>query len=90
MNLDIEIKFDCEYEDFYKVAECIEKMGFSFTVKVDGFDTLYWEFDFYGINLTLCYNIYEGISLFLKDSETITEVQKKLVENLADNLKKTC
>lgn len=62
-------------------------MGFVFSTKVDGFDTLYWDFDYNGCTLTLSYNIYEGVTLYASESTTLLESQKKEIRMLAEKLK---
>lgn len=83
----MEIKPDCDYADFYKVANLVESMGFAFSNKIDGFDTLYWDFDFNGCTLTLSYNIYEGVTLYAGKPANLTESQKVQVRSLAAKLK---
>lgn len=50
---------------FYQVASLLsDKLDINFTRKEDDFDTIDWDFNFQGHQLTLHYNIYTGISLF--------------------------
>lgn len=77
MKFEIEIRPDCGYVDFYTVFHTIETMGFTFTDKVDGVDTLYWDFDFRGDTMTLIYNIYEGVMLCMGDAVSLTAEKKK-------------
>lgn len=87
MRFELEIQPDCEYEDFYKAASTLEGMGYSFSDKVDGFDSLYWDFELEGNTLTLSYNVYDGMSLSVRDSESLTESQKDIMTELAEKLK---
>lgn len=87
MKFEIEIKPDCGYVDFYTVAHAIETKGCTFTDMVDGFDTLYWDFDFRGDTITLSYNIYEGIMLYMGDVASLTAEKQKEIQSLAEKLK---
>src|SRR5689334_21587087 len=50
---------------FYRVAGIInEDLHLKFVNKEDEFDSINWGFKFKGHHLTLCYNIYTGISVF--------------------------
>ena len=56
---------NCGYDKFYKTAGVIESaFRTRFIKKVDGFDSLYWDFKYHNVPLTLHYNVYLGVSLF--------------------------
>lgn len=67
---------------FYQVADILsEDLHISFNNKEDDFDTIDWEFRFKGHNLTLHYNIYNGISIFpTKTRDALNKDNKAVVE----------
>ncbi len=67
---------------FYQVADILSgDMHINFTHKEDDFDTIDWEFKFKGHNLTLHYNIYNGISIFpTKTRDALNKDNKAVVE----------
>jgi hypothetical protein len=78
---------DCGLKRFYEVANIlIDDLHIRFTNKQDDFDTLTWNFSYKGHVLTLCYNIYTGISIYpykfreapRKDNDAVIEVAKYL------------
>ncbi|RKR85194.1 uncharacterized protein DUF3630 [Mucilaginibacter gracilis] len=68
---------NCDYADFYLFAELLASLtGINYKNKFDGFDDLYWDFDFEGSEMTLSYNVYLGISinsLKFKDATPLEE-----------------
>lgn len=67
---------------FYQVADILsEDLKIKFSNKEDDFDTIDWEFKFKGHNLTLHYNIYNGISIFpTKTRDALNKDNKAVVE----------
>ncbi len=67
---------------FYQVADILsEDLKVKFSNKEDDFDTIDWEFRFKGHNLTLHYNIYNGISIFpTKTRDALNKDNKAVVE----------
>jgi hypothetical protein len=72
---------------FYQVADILSgDLQIKFSNKEDDFDTIDWEFRFKGHNLTLHYNIYNGISVFptktsgadVKDNKAVVELANVL------------
>lgn len=73
---------------FYQVADILcEALRVKFVSKKDDFDTINWDFQFHGHELTLHYNIYTGISIFpTKTREALKKANRAVVE-LANVLK---
>jgi hypothetical protein len=71
---------------FYHVAGIINDLRIKFVRKEDEFDSINWDFKFKGHNLTLHYNIYNGISVFptrtsgadVKDNKAVVELANVL------------
>lgn len=72
---------------FYLIADILkEDLQVQFTKKEDDFDAINWDFSFGKHLLTLCYSIYNGISLFptllnnarKRDSEAVVELASVL------------
>ena len=85
---------DCGLKRFYEVANILtDDLRIRFTNKQDDFDTLTWNFQYKGHGLTLCYNIYTGISIYpykfreapRKDNDAVIEVAKHLESRLLVN-----
>lgn len=76
------IEDDGGLKRFYQVADILsEDMHIKFSHKEDDFDTIDWEFRFKGHNLTLHYNIYNGISIFpTKTRDALNKDNKAVVE----------
>jgi hypothetical protein len=69
-HLQIEIVHDCDYDKFYSIAELIKKqLGIIFINKIDGFDSLFWDFEFNNQLYNLDYNIYLGVSVSVIESK---------------------
>jgi hypothetical protein len=69
---------------FYRVAGIInEDLRIKFLKKEDEFDSINWDFKFKGHHLTLCYNIYTGISVFPTKTREAAVKDNKAVEELA-------
>ncbi|HWC54504.1 MAG TPA: DUF3630 family protein [Chitinophagaceae bacterium] len=72
---------------FYQVADILsEDLRINFNNKEDDFDTIDWEFRFKGHNLTLHYNIYNGISIFPTKTRDALNKDNKAVVELANVL----
>lgn len=73
---------DGSLKQFYQVADILsEELKIKFSNKEDDFDTIDWEFRFKGHNLTLHYNIYNGISIFpTKTRDALNKDNKAVVE----------
>lgn len=72
---------------FYRVAGIInEAFHIKFTDKEDDFDSINWNFKFKGHQLTLHYNIYNGISLFPTKTNLAQSKDNKAVVDLANVL----
>ncbi|HKB43934.1 MAG TPA: hypothetical protein VKC90_06085 [Chitinophagaceae bacterium] len=69
-------------KQFYQIADILSSdFKVSFSHKEDDFDTIDWEFKFKGHNLTLHYNIYNGISIFpTKTRDALNKDNKAVVE----------
>jgi hypothetical protein len=49
------------FDKFFRWADLItDKLGVSFTRKLDDFEALYWDFLYKGTSLTLSYNIFKS------------------------------
>ncbi len=71
-------------KQFYQVADILSQdLNIRFSNKEDDFDTINWEFKFKGHNLTLHYNIYNGISLFPTKTRDALHKDNKAVVELA-------
>ena len=85
---------NCDYEKFYQATELLKKdLQIEFFLKLNDFDSFYWDFKYKGSELTLHYNIYMGISVLPKaftlasedDNEKVIEIGKFLFEKLNSN-----
>lgn len=81
------IEDDGGLKRFYQVADILsEDLRINFNNKEDDFDTIDWEFRFKGHNLTLHYNIYNGISIFPTKTRDALNKDNKAVVELANVL----
>lgn len=72
---------------FYLIADILkEDLQVNFTKKEDDFDAINWDFSFGKHLLTLCYSIYNGISLFPTLLNRSKERDNKAVVELASVL----
>ena len=78
---------DCEYDSFYHSMKLVEELGGKIIAKVDGFGTLYWDVLFLGTIITFCYNIYEGISMYLESEKYTSSKDITNVNILFEKLK---
>jgi hypothetical protein len=85
---------DCGFQEFYHVADLLkDELHVRFIDKMDGVETVYWDFKFHGQALTLHYNIYLGISVFprklqiaaAKANDAVVEVARFVEERLLFN-----
>jgi hypothetical protein len=64
---------------FYSLTEAVSKSRHvRFTGKNDEADNIEWNFKYHGHPLTLQYNIYNGVSMFIPDSKDIKSAEKLL------------
>ena len=84
---------NCEFTTFYRCVDILKKdFGIEFSSEMDGLDSLYWDFDYKESKLSLHYNIYTGISIFLVafvkasfiDNENVIEIGKLLFEKIKE------
>ena len=69
---------------FYQVADILgHDFNINFIRKEDDFDTIDWEFKFRGHNMTLHYNIYNGVSIFPSKTRDAVNKDNKAVVELA-------
>jgi hypothetical protein len=62
--IELVVNDKCEFEDFYSFAEQLsKKLCIEYKNQVNGFDSIWWDFDYQGSVLTLSYNIYLGIAI---------------------------
>lgn len=74
-------------KQFYHVADVLSRdFNVTFSNKEDDFDTIDWEFSFKGHDLTLHYNIYNGISIFPTKTRDALNKDNKAVVDLANIL----
>ena len=72
---------------FYQVADILsQEFKVNFSRKEDDFDTIDWEFKFRGHNITLHYNIYNGVSIFPTKTRDAMNKDNKAVVDLASVL----
>ncbi|RYY85941.1 MAG: hypothetical protein EOO15_15730 [Chitinophagaceae bacterium] len=72
---------------FYLVADILSTdLNVSFTQKEDEFDAINWNFSFGKHLLTLCYSIYNGISLFPTQLNEASKRANEAVVELASVL----
>lgn len=82
------IEDNCGFDKFYRIADLLmEKIKVSFTNKIDDADTSYWDFTFKGRQLTLHYNIYNGVSIFPRNCQSAPPRDNEAVSELANILK---
>ena len=72
---------------FYQVADILSKdLHIDFRSKEDDFDSIDWDFNFHGNQLTLHYNIYTGVSLYPTYTKKARKNENKAVVELASVL----
>ncbi len=66
---------------FYSLTQAVSKSRHvRFTGKIDEADNIEWSFKYRGHPLTLQYNIYNGVSLYVQDSKDVKSVGKLLAK----------
>lgn len=72
---------------FYQVADILSKdFHVDFRRKEDDFDSIDWDFNFHGNDLTLHYSIYTGVSLFPTHTKNAKKNENNAVVELANVL----
>lgn len=72
---------------FYQIADILSnEFHIDFRSKEDDFDSIAWDFNFHGNNLTLHYNIYTGVSLYPTFTKNAGKNENKTVVELANVL----
>jgi hypothetical protein len=72
---------------FYQIADILsDQFQVNFVNKEDDFDAINWDFSFGKHLLTLCYSIYNGISLFPTKTKDAHRRDNKAVIELANVL----
>lgn len=72
---------------FYQIADILsDQFQVNFVNKEDDFDAINWDFSFGKHLLTLCYSIYNGISLFPTKTKDARRRDNKAVIELANVL----
>ena len=78
------ISDDGGLKQFYHVANVLSQdFKVKFSNKEDDFDTINWEFRFKGHDMTLHYNIYNGVSIFPTKTRDALNKDNKAVVDLA-------
>lgn len=78
---------DGNLQRFYQIADILrEDLQVHFTRKEDDFDAINWDFSFGKHLLTLCYSIYNGVSLLPTKMAEARERENKAVVELASVL----
>ena len=72
---------------FYEVAHLLsDHPQIRFAAKIDDFDSIFWDFAYRSVGLTLHYNIYTGISLYPQNCLQAHAPENEAVLELADFL----
>ena len=72
---------------FYLIADILsDDFQVNFTNKEDDFDAINWDFSFGSHLLTLCYSIYNGISIFPTRTADAKRRENQAVEELSNVL----
>lgn len=78
---------DAELNRFYLIADILKtELQVKFTNKEDDFDAINWDFSFGKHLITLCYSIYNGISLFPTHMQDASKRANQAVVELANVL----
>ena len=78
---------DYEYDKFHAVAGILQTgFGLSFTHKLDGLETCYWDFQFNSCELTLHYHVMTWISIFPEACKEASEADNRAVIELGELL----
>ena len=80
---------NCSAEMFYKIAAILHStLDIAFTNKISNLDSIYWDFIYKDVELTLHYNNYIGVLIFPKALANATVLQNKTVTELGDTFSK--
>lgn len=88
---EIIIEDSCEFAKFYQCVEVLNKdFGIEASSKIDGLDSVYWDFENKKSTLTIHYSIYIDISIYPKltekaspiDNEKIIEIGQMVFEKM--------
>jgi len=78
---------DAELDRFYLIADILKTdFQVQFTNKEDNFNDINWDFSFGKHLLTLCYSIYNGVSLFPTKMQEASKRANEAVVELANVL----
>ncbi len=78
---------NCSKQTFLKIAGIIQmSLDVFFQNKVSDTDSIYWDFTYKEIELTLHYNTYVGISIFPKALTIATNSDNQVVLDLSKTL----
>ncbi len=80
---EIQIRGSCDYSDFYETVRKVEALGIHIEEKVNGFDSLYYDFKYEGVLLTLHYNVYLGITLYPRDVNSSSEHDRSIAKKVS-------
>jgi hypothetical protein len=84
---ELEIFESREFDDFYSLAQELEKnFKIEYTSKLDDFDSLYWDFQYQGIGMTISFNTFTGISINRREPKGINEEDKAILLEFKNKL----
>lgn len=87
---EIEITDNAEFAEFYLFADqLMEIAGITYGTKLDDFDSMYWDFSYKGVGMVLHYNIFLGISIFLRKTANASLEEKNSLRKLSELLIKS-
>ena len=85
----IEAAEDCGFDFFYQTAQKLETVfQAEFVQKIDGFDSLYYDFLYRRAALTLHYNVYQGLCIYPTSTTATAETDKNLLTEMANRWQK--
>lgn len=80
-NTEAVIDDNCGISKFYEIAATLtNELNINFLNKVNGKDTLTWDFEYKNHLLTLHYNVFNGVSLFPKHVKSILQENNVVLE----------
>jgi hypothetical protein len=65
--------------------ELTEVFNIQWKAKLDGFDQRYWDFEYKAVTLSLHFEHFLGISIFVKKPETNIRNAKKILEEIGEH-----
>lgn len=81
---EIIIEKNCSIDQFHKIAGILYfNLNISYSNKIQDTDSTYWDFIYKNVELTLHYNNYIGISVFLKRMKNATSLENQIVIELS-------